>query len=187
MDRGTDRGARRGAGSMMKGTSAPAQGASKYNAPRNSTTGKRKLYHYTTGEKLALILESGYLKPSAAGGSPGELPLLWLSTAKEIEPTALKLMQGIDGRLYQLTREQQRELAGNVRFVLLAPVELLPWRDACKAARITSGERKRMEHAGAAMGASRKDWYATPQALPIDLFDMEVDTGRGWIPLQEAV
>lgn len=167
---------------------APRQECSPKNTRSEYTTASpRKLYHYTTGQKLPQILESGYLKPSAAGGAPDELPLLWLSTAKDIEPTSLKMVQAPDGGLYGLTREQQRELAGNVRFVLKSDLDLLSWRDACKAAGIGSRERKALERSGRDLGGKPSHWYATPDALPVDLFDVEVDTGRRWVPLEDAV
>ena len=86
------------------------------------------LYHYTTGQKLVQIIESGYLIPSAAGGKPGEVPLLWFSKSKDYEPTALKMMQTAAGQFFILTPEQQRELVGNVRFALdTEKFHVMPW------------------------------------------------------------
>ncbi|MDO8862307.1 hypothetical protein Q6D67_11395 [Haliea sp. E1-2-M8] len=145
-------------------------------------------YHYTTGEKLPLILEAGYLKPSAAGGSPGEQPLLWLSRARDYEPTALKLLQLPGGRARLLSQVEQREVVGNVRFRLKADtVDLLPWRDACRAAGICRRERQHMERAGKAEGAKHTNWFAVAKTMPVTMFDIEVETVHGWEAMDEVI
>jgi hypothetical protein len=145
----------------------------------------RPLYHYTTGHHLPRILEAGYLRPSAAGGAPDEVPLLWLSAARGYEPTALKMATVPGGGLRVLSRAEQRRTAGNVRFRLRpGAVELLPWREACRAAGIPSRERKRLEHVGKSRGGDCRNWYATPEALPVELFAIEVETAAGWQPLE---
>lgn len=146
------------------------------------------LYHYTTGEKLPLILEAGYLKPSAAGGHPRELPLLWLSRARDFEPTALKLLQLPGGRVRALSQVEQRDLVSNVRFRLKADsVHLLPWREACRVAGICRRERQALERIGKAVGAKHSNWFAIPQPLPVALFDIELETVHGWEALDEVV
>lgn len=143
------------------------------------------LYHYTTGQKLTQILESGYLIPSAAGGNPKETPLLWFSKTKDYEPTALKMACLPNGDVVQMKQEQQREIAGNVRFVLNSGKHhVMPWATACKTARISTRERKALERVGAQQGGNHKNWFATDDYLPVDIFDIEIETDNGWLPLE---
>ena len=145
------------------------------------------LYHYTTGQNLVQIIESGYLIPSAAGGKPGEVPLLWFSKSKDYEPTALKMMQTAAGQFFILTPEQQRELVGNVRFALdTEKFHVMPWPTACKTAGISNRERKTLERVGADQGGNCKNWFATDDYLPVWMLRVEVETDHGWMPLEEA-
>lgn len=156
------------------------------NAPAHASLGH--FYHYTTGEKLPLILEASYLRPSAAGGHPGEPPLLWLSRARDFEPTALKALQLPGGQSRLLSQAEQSDIAGNVRFRLKADtVHPLPWRDACRVAGICRRERQIMERVGKAQGAKHRNWFAVPKPLPVTLFDIELETLSGWMAMDEVV
>lgn len=140
-----------------------------------------KLYHYTTGQKLELIRQSGGLEPSAKGGKPGEPPLLWFSSNPVFEMTSLKLISRL-GELYALTREEQRLRAGNVRLVLSTTKPLMGWREACKYARISTKERKAMEASGIRAGANPRHWFATPYGIALESLLIEMENERGeWI------
>jgi hypothetical protein len=143
------------------------------------------LYHYTTGQKLIQIMECGYLKPSAAGGKPDERPLLWFSTSKNYEPTALKMVVCPFKKFRVLSQKEQRELVGNVRFRLrLGSVILLNWRESCKVAEISTKERKGLENAGKEMGANPKNWFSTLNCVPVEALSIEIETADGWKPME---
>lgn len=46
--------------------------------------------HYTTGEKLRAIINTGQILPSTAHIEPNEKPVAWFSTNPDWEPTATK-------------------------------------------------------------------------------------------------
>jgi hypothetical protein len=143
------------------------------------------LYHYTTGQKLPQILDSGYLIPSSAGCRVNEEPLLWFSKSKDYEPTALKMMVCPDGSFQTLTQEQQRSLVGNVRFLLKPDkVHVMPWLTACKTAGISTKDRKSLELVGRRQGGNPKNWFATLDYVPIELLLIEVETDNGWKPME---
>ena len=60
--------------------------------------------HYTTGQKLDLILRSGAILPTTAKVPPHEKPVAWFSTSPRWEPTASKYPS--PGKLGQIMTAQ---------------------------------------------------------------------------------
>ena len=50
----------------------------------------KPIYHYTTADRLAMILEAEEITPSIKSVKFPEIPAVWLSTAADWEPTATK-------------------------------------------------------------------------------------------------
>lgn len=58
------------------------------------------VFHYTTGLKLRLILNSGQIAPSTAAVPSSEHPVVWFSTSPDWEPTATKSsLPGLAGQV----------------------------------------------------------------------------------------
>lgn len=142
------------------------------------------VYHYTSEtQHLPLILESGHLEPSNAG-APDESPLLWFSRSHIWEATATKMIMTEAG-LKLLTREQQLELFGCVRFILPADDRrLLEWKEACQLAGTPRIKRRRMEKTGKKLGASPSDWLAMPCIVPLSEVNLERFNGETWEAMQ---
>ena len=140
------------------------------------------VYHYTTEKHhLPMILESGHLRPSNAGGAPGEPPLVWFSRDEQWEPTATKMMQGPDG-VERITFSRQLEIFGCVRFSLPADdPRLMPWAEACKHAGIGFTQRRKLEAAGIKQGGAPHNWLAVSCAVPLADVRMQVFTHGKWV------
>ena len=58
------------------------------------------IYHYTTGQKLRQIINSGVIQPTTAKIEPHEKPVAWFSIQDQWEPTATKVpIPGIQGQI----------------------------------------------------------------------------------------
>lgn len=124
------------------------------------------LWHYTTGQKLELILKTGEIRPSTARLDPDEKPVVWFSSRPTWEPTATKCP--LSGKLGQIiTAEAQ---AGLVR-VAVSP-EIAPY--AFQALPLIAGTSPRtcigLILAGLELGADPNQWRFTPKPVPVALF-----------------
>jgi hypothetical protein len=70
------------------------------------------VWHYTTGEKLNLIISTRALRPTSAEIADGELPALWFSKEQIWEPTAQKAWRELGGRTVLLGMRGTYERAG---------------------------------------------------------------------------
>lgn len=125
-------------------------------------------WHYTTGQKLKLILESGVLKPTAIGVRPPELPLLWFSSAPYWEPTACKAILTGPGTIRTLTmRETYAYCEGLVRFGYDSSKL---WRGAelLKKSRMRQRDWDGLVREGLRQKANPAQWFGTAQALPLE-------------------
>lgn len=117
----------------------------------------RMVWHYAPWAYLARMVESGVLRPSAAG-APGESPLLWFSANQQWEPTATKIF----------TFKQQAMTLGCIRFGLPADdPRLLNWREACLTAGTPREARRGMVQAGKKRGAHPAQWFAIIAPVPL--------------------
>ena len=81
------------------------------------------LFHYTTGDKLKQIINSGTIKPSTAQVPPHEKPVVWCSASGTWEPTATKCP--VPGKIGQLiTAKAQAGLARIALPAACAPHDL---------------------------------------------------------------
>jgi hypothetical protein len=56
------------------------------------------VFHYTTGLKLRVIINTGAIKPTTAKIEPHENPVAWFSTSSHWEPTCTKVpIPGMQG------------------------------------------------------------------------------------------
>lgn len=138
------------------------------------------LFHYTTVEKLRLIINSGRIKPSTALIEPNEKPVVWFSSRPTWEPTATKCP--LSGKLGQIiTASAQGGLARISVPPATAPYlfEQLPLVAGTTAAACIG-----LLVAGLELGAEPEHWRFTPEPVPValfssvELFDFEHDRWR---------
>lgn len=124
------------------------------------------VYHYTTGTKLKLILNSGSIKPSSARIEPHEKPVSWFSTQDQWEPTATKVpVPGMAGQL--ITAQAQGGLARIKVPGTCAPYIFpqLPLVAGTKPS-VCIG----LLVAGLELGSDPDTWRFTPEAVPASFF-----------------
>ncbi|MGE4337828.1 MAG: hypothetical protein AB7E55_17870 [Pigmentiphaga sp.] len=145
---------------------------------KTHTVNVTEYWHYAPAVYLPKIALSGSLQPSNAGGSETETPLLWFSANQSWEPTATKMIRSLNGAAVQLTRKQQEETLGLVRFGLPAnDPRFLTWRAACLEARIGRDERRAMERRGVKLGAEPAHWFAIERAVSLSELHLQVWEG----------
>ena len=124
------------------------------------------LFHYTTGQKLRSIINSGAIKPTTAKIERNEKPVAWFSTSPQWEPTATKVpIPGKQGQL--LTAKAQ---TGLVRITVpgtCAPYVFpqLPLIAGTKPS-VCIG----LLMAGLELGSDPDTWRFTPTPVPTALF-----------------
>ena len=122
--------------------------------------------HYTTGQKLDLILRSGHILPTTAKVPPHEKPVAWFSTSPQWEPTATKFPA--PGKLGQLmTAQAQGGLARIQVPTSVTPhrIQDLPW-----LAGTTPEDWLGLVLAGLELGSDPNTWRFTLAPVPIALF-----------------
>lgn len=149
-------------------------------------------WHYTTGDKFTLIIESGLIVPAATGVKPPERPIVWFSLNQYFEMTARKGLANESGLVRTASVQETREFGGGlVRFGLDAG-RLIPWKggELRKAARMGYTTAKKLEEAGIRQGASPFEWLGLLEPVPVDECAIMV-MGEGykdgaWVDVMEA-
>jgi hypothetical protein len=132
----------------------------------DSTPDPPSLFHYTTGQKLDLILRSGAILPTTAKVPPHEKPVAWFSTSDQWEPTCTKVP--IPGKLGQLmTARAQGGLAR-----IQVPASAAPHRiqDLPLLAGTTPEDWLGLLLAGLELGSDPNTWRFTLEPVPVALF-----------------
>jgi hypothetical protein len=124
------------------------------------------LFHYTSGEKLKQIINSGHIRPSTAHVPLNEKPVAWFSTSPEWEATATKC--SIPGKVGQLITAKSQ--SGLVRITVpgtCAPYVFpqLPLIAGTKPS-VCIG----LLIAGLELGSDPDSWRFTPTPVPTALF-----------------
>ena len=145
-------------------------------------------WHYTTGEKYALILASGVLKPATSFVPPNEKPIIWFSLDPEWEPTANKAVF-VNGVMKRLTKAET-QIMGNGLYRFGVPAKTLhPWPKLASKARMASGIRQGLERTGITLGANPRLWCGlTSNPLPLaKVAHFQTLTAQGvWVDVKEA-
>ena len=124
------------------------------------------LFHYTTGQKLDLIVRSGHITPTTAKVPTHEKPVAWFSTSPTWEPTATKYPS--PGKLGQLmTASAQGGLAR-----ITVPASAAPHRihDLCRLAGTTPEDWLGLVLAGLELGSDPSTWHFALAPVPVALF-----------------
>jgi len=124
------------------------------------------LFHYTTCQKLDVIVRSGAILPTTAKVPPHEKPVAWFSTSDQWEPTASKFPA--PGKLGQLmTASAQGGLAR-----IQVPSSAAPHRvqDLPRLAGTTPTEWLGLLLAGLELGADPNTWRFSLAPVTVPLF-----------------
>jgi hypothetical protein len=127
---------------------------------------KNLAWHYTTGEKFLLIVESGELRPTDIGVSYPEKPILWFSLEQKWEPTACKAILE-NGELKTLSMEETFEYGkGLVRFGIRLD-SLHHWKKLIRKSQMAADMVKQLESTGLQQGADKNLWYGSIGIIPL--------------------
>ena len=131
------------------------------------------VWHYTTGEKFKLIVESGLLLTASIGVYPPEKPILWFSSHPYFEPTAIKNYE-LNGKIRRLSLPELFKLGrGLCRFGYQK--KLLLSGQALRAdARMPLKIWKRLEQVALEQGSHSRYWWGITECLPIGNLVIEV-------------
>lgn len=124
------------------------------------------VFHYTTGNKLRSIINSGAIKPSTAHVPAHEKAVAWFSTSPQWEPTATKCpVAGKSGQL--ITAKAQN---GLVRITV--PGSCAPYgiQQLPKIAGTSLQTYTGLLLAGLELGGDPGVWRFTPNPVPTALF-----------------
>ena len=124
-------------------------------------------WHYTTGQKFRLIVESGEISPATAFVPKGERPIVWFSTAPDWEPTANKAWQNSDGTIVSLDRELTAQLAGGlVRFGIAPETAPHDWHVLKELSGMSSETARGLYRVAIQQGSLPDQWWGTFDAVP---------------------
>jgi hypothetical protein len=140
-------------------------------------------WHYTVGNKLPLIRESGCLRPTDACIEPGERPVCWFSTHPYFEPTCAKVSNQSflaalrDPSTCRRWMQESAELGEGLYRFGYPVAQLIRWPEVGKRAGIKAWLRNAMMKTGRLQGAKPEQWYGTFNEIPIDglIFQQLVD------------
>ena len=144
------------------------------------------VFHYTVGNKLEAILESGELRPTGAHIDTGERPVVWFTKCPEWDNTANKSVGTRDGEIVHLDRAGTHLLAGGlVRF--LVPEQAAPhdWRAFVRKSGVSKQTARRLAEVARKRGVDPADWRVSFEPVPmaewarIEAWD---ETSGTWIP-----
>ena len=126
------------------------------------------VWHYTTGQKLDLILRSGHILPTLAKVPPHEKPVAWFSTSPIWEPTATKYPA--PGKLGQIMTAQAQGGLARIQ----VPTSVAPHRihDLSWLAGTTPEDWLGLVLAGLELGSDPGSWRFTLSPVPSLLFSV---------------
>ncbi len=156
-------------------------------------TATTMLWHYTTGDLLRAIIQSGVVRVARSSTGPGERPLVWLSAHQEFEPTAIKTAFDGFGRLHHLTLAELAFHAGGLARLGLSVSTAQSrgfqrWPMVAGMARLRQNVITGLEVAGRAQGANPSDWWGG-KATPISAFErieFRATASDPWAPVGEV-
>lgn len=148
------------------------------------------LWHYTTGEKLLLILESKEIKLTPAGLTKGERPVGWFSTNPIWETTCNKGWRNkTTGEIRTLTKEETEDKSnGLVRIKVKPDVAPYDFEDFKRKSKIPKAVAKGLEIVAYQVGSNPKQWRVSFKPVPqSEWLDIEVWDGVKWNSMINAL
>lgn len=140
-----------------------------------------KLYHYTIGTKLPLILNDGFLYLTPRHPKHPEKPVVWFSSNAEYENTALKVgIDPITGQASVMTLSQLHEGGQGIYRFVFDDVDAYQWDILKGQARIPSKIRKRLIRRATEIKANPSEWYGVLHEVSVSAARLELLTNNGW-------
>ena len=126
------------------------------------------IWHYTHGQYLEKILESGELRVSEAESKlKVKPPALWLSKNPIWENTATKDVKTPEG-VRRMTKKEMHEKCGLFRFALeFDKIAFITWAKYRYKTNTSIEEYMKMESEGIRWGANPNEWFATFKNIPL--------------------
>lgn len=147
----------------------------------------KPVYHYTTGDRLIPIFESGQIHPATAGVNPPEIPAVWLSVAPQWERTASKGLIG-NGEFRTASMQEMIERTGSLCRLRIDPTAVsLIWppklREILKIGKTSLGG---LLSSARKVGANPSDWRAVAGPIPVEAI-LSIELTKEWDPLVWAI
>jgi hypothetical protein len=130
-------------------------------------------WHYRTGQKFFLIINSGFLRPTDIGVNPPEMPILWFSLNQYWENTANKGWHQ-DGITRTLSMQETYERAGGLIRFGIEVKRLYVGAELKRKARMNNRTWKALYDEGIAKFAKPSEWCGAIEPIPIDGLTVEV-------------
>ena len=144
---------------------------------------KEELFHYTSAERLPIILKSGIIKVASAGVPKNEKPAVWLTSRTDYEPTALKTqLMGGDA---EFKLKKMIEMYGLARIKVKRTEDVITWDRFQVSSGIKPEESVRLAKIGIQAGANPEKWFAC--YLPIsreDWLSIEIFDDGQWLKIR---
>lgn len=150
------------------------------NRARSTFAAPKRIWHYTTGHCLAMILKDGVIRPATAGIDYGESPTVW-------EPTANKALMTADGRSIRLSRsETERHGRGLARIEADPEVAPYTWEDFRRISGVSPATARGLKMAAKRWGSDPGAWRVSlGPVLRSEWLAVEVWRDRNWTPLDD--
>lgn len=144
------------------------------------------LWHYTTVQKLGLIVQSGAIQPSAPPRERDEKPVVWFSSQPDWDPTVNPVVAADGGwtRRYATLDEIILITGGLARIGVAAEVAPHDWRAYKRLSGVSPRRAKAMYDRAVALGSRPSSWFVTFATVPREQWQaIEVDLdGQGqWL------
>lgn len=145
-----------------------------------------RIWHYTIGERLKPIIESGRINLATANVPEHERAAAWFSSNVRYEPTAQKLLE-LDGVNHVMTEKQTAQRGrGLVRIEVASDAAPLTWKEFKRQSGIKLRDIKHVEKRARDLHAHPGQWYASFEPVGADSWlAIEVWDGTTWLPLAE--
>lgn len=138
----------------------------------------KRLWHYTIGQRLIPILESGVIKQATAFISEDEKPVVWFSTNPVWEKTCNKLKQTNHGFI-SLSKEETMRLGGGlIRIEVRSEAAPYDWNDYVRLSGVDSEIANRLLVKARQSGARAHEWRVSFEPVKTDNW-LDIEE---WIP-----
>lgn len=141
-----------------------------------------RLFHYTIGEYLPAIVESGAIRVADANVASGERLCVWLSLHPEWEETANKAIV-VGGERRGLSRDETLKLGGGLARIEVQP-EAAPhkWQSYLRLSGVKPKLAKAMADIGMRSGSGPAYWRVSFGPIPkAQWIAIEINHGTGWV------
>jgi len=141
------------------------------------------LWYYTTGRKLAQIIERGEIEAAPVGESKKEKPTVWFSANQDWDPAANEPWRSPDGTVTRLNKDQTFVVGGGLARIGVSP-EVAPhdWKAFKRLSGISPKTAKELYNSAVQAGSRPGQWFAALENVPRSKWiAVEVMEGTTWV------